>query len=545
MPTCSTLHDQPPAQPRRGFLEAEISRAAHKLASLRREYNSLVPIMALPEDVLSHIFLDYASKYHGNKNFISSIRRVTHVCSFWRVVALRTPCLYTLNFACPEAVPTLLEHTLSLLRLRWKSKNQELQPGVLAAFSAALATRERIAEINIDAPRLFMESILSSATGSFPNLKTLTLYQKFEDVPSRVDVLSRLEAPTLNMLYLAYFDLDWSIPILRASTLTRLTIHGTSTIVVPPLRDVVDTLLQLAALRYLYWKSSLPEVSLSDLVSGVDLSCVQLPALETVYIRGTTAACLTLLRVLRVPEIRDFNVDESLERLASDIPASADSAQADIQRAMWEAVWKHRHTHDDVSVIHMEFHSRWVRLQSGRLDMPFGVSARVQDNLSLTALASFLNTYRPTKMVINGTLLGSPTCNWNIFYASMCSVEHLHVTYAQIMKHLLKTSFLSDTSAGLTFPSLRSVFLVGNSLQGAPSDWPERLREQLVIRRSSTPEDAVVIERLILQMDTDDLPNDGVLALKAGVKEVIIIPPGSSYDADNVNPGMYSICPDG
>jgi hypothetical protein len=107
-------------------IDDDLSRPRQATSVLRRcdllaMRNVLAPISSLPGEVLSDVFrfnveddnFEYDSPAFGTNGTAPTLKTVTHVCSYWRQVALASHCLWS------EALNFLDEHpdwTLQMLR---------------------------------------------------------------------------------------------------------------------------------------------------------------------------------------------------------------------------------------------------------------------------------------------------------------------------------------------------------------------------------------------------------------------------------------------
>ncbi|KZV73615.1 hypothetical protein PENSPDRAFT_732804 [Peniophora sp. CONT] len=103
-------------------IDAELGFLENALSFGKRTRNGMMPACNLPAEVLSHIFAlarDVWARKHaeGERTYDIGWICVTHVCSFWRNVALGTPSLWTTIDNCfaipPGLVPLVQERSSS------------------------------------------------------------------------------------------------------------------------------------------------------------------------------------------------------------------------------------------------------------------------------------------------------------------------------------------------------------------------------------------------------------------------------------------------
>ncbi|KAG8930019.1 hypothetical protein FRC02_004752, partial [Tulasnella sp. 418] len=92
----------------------------HKIASLRRQRNSLLPIYRLPQEILTDILIEVQYITEGNQDWpYMSLKQLAEVSSFWFSTVLSTPYLWTLvHTGCH---PTFIKSIIS------RSKGMQLR----------------------------------------------------------------------------------------------------------------------------------------------------------------------------------------------------------------------------------------------------------------------------------------------------------------------------------------------------------------------------------------------------------------------------------
>ncbi|KAI0055728.1 hypothetical protein BV25DRAFT_1921579 [Artomyces pyxidatus] len=212
-------------------LAQEIAEARRYLASLRRTRNSRVPVAQIPVEILIHIFsfIKCHPRWpHRNPDRPPAWVAVTHVCQFWREVALSSPLLWsnivTYNMhwmqetlarskAAPISLPMYVNHSTWELPKTLTSVITHIIPHILRAKKIT------IHGANISS---YVQPLFEHAA---PWLEVLEL----SDIRSHFDnrnriLLPRQEALNLRTLRLKRCSFMWPIPTLFSPALTELKI---------------------------------------------------------------------------------------------------------------------------------------------------------------------------------------------------------------------------------------------------------------------------------------------------------------------------------
>ncbi|KAJ7615456.1 hypothetical protein FB45DRAFT_1064375 [Roridomyces roridus] len=226
---------------RLAHIDEQVAALESQMALLRRdrkivqdELAAIVyPILTLPDDVTSGIFLQYADDYPTQ---ICSPMVLASICTQWREVALATNGLWTRFSAGHFYVRSSqkLVHFPDLLRM-WLSRSGALPLDLripLPSSTSTIPSREAIVRLLFEYSSQWGSMQLSSPEsielprdiegGSFPSLTHLSLYSHHAVAP----IPSFLDAPRLRIVKLAGLTLvdHWrdSLPSLPWGQLTNL-----------------------------------------------------------------------------------------------------------------------------------------------------------------------------------------------------------------------------------------------------------------------------------------------------------------------------------
>lgn len=231
-------------------IDAEISRLQEpeSIRRLKSRRNALAPISRLPAEMLSGLFM---SRIQEPSSDSREIIPMTHVCRYWRNVALESPLLWS-------RIPFVQQADL-YCELVSRSKEVPLRltftTNELPAFATTLvsANVHRIRELLLDVTPSVAKILIQCLNKPAPILQILQLQysiQSTKDMPSFSQFFDG-QAPILRKVYMGHGPVDWDWP--PFANVTGLHVHGTN----PPLSLTV--LRKLPQLQHLDSSDVLPE----------------------------------------------------------------------------------------------------------------------------------------------------------------------------------------------------------------------------------------------------------------------------------------------
>ncbi|KAF5316803.1 hypothetical protein D9619_006192 [Psilocybe cf. subviscida] len=226
--------------------------------STRLQAYALAPISKLPVEVLLEIF-DLVIE--DSDLMMEWYQEVTHVCRYWRQLAINTPRLWTdipadSDYNNPYWTHTALERSKpALLNINLHSTRWETNVAVFKHIAriTSLALNNCAEELNN------MAFILSVVGDDARELTYLTLYNTTLTEGQQVKLPASFSATTkLEHLDLRYVDIDWKSPLLLAQDLTWLTLHNVPIKSAPSWDELMDALARMPRLAVLDLKQALP-----------------------------------------------------------------------------------------------------------------------------------------------------------------------------------------------------------------------------------------------------------------------------------------------
>ncbi|TCD68967.1 hypothetical protein EIP91_009357 [Steccherinum ochraceum] len=248
-------------------LDARIAQHYQVFISLKIKRNSLAPINRFPPEILAEVFRYCKDPLDSNIRLSKrplSFRwiGITHVCHYWREVALDTSDLWStidLNNMADELREEFLARSKSAhLSIRANKTDTERGADVVLA---ALPLFGRARSIDLELTHVLHRALSASPDlpPSFPHLKRLVLLDRSIDpnpddpVP---DFLGQCPAPSLEVLSVSGISVPWrSIP----TTLTELTVDETSNM--PSASEFAGILGRLRHLQHLSLTDALASIT--------------------------------------------------------------------------------------------------------------------------------------------------------------------------------------------------------------------------------------------------------------------------------------------
>lgn len=176
------------------------------------------PVYRLPAELLIEVFADIAD-LDGDIN-ASDIVSISHVCGYWRKVALNTPFLWTcVDAACIGFENFVTRSNPLPIRLHLVERDQEVtleqRQGVISRFQELLSRAESLTAIGSYS---VLESLLDATPLHLPTLRSLKLIIE-RDYESSLGF--KHDAPNIKMLHLSGVNIN-----LAGLSLTTFHYHG-------------------------------------------------------------------------------------------------------------------------------------------------------------------------------------------------------------------------------------------------------------------------------------------------------------------------------
>ncbi|KAF5350233.1 hypothetical protein D9758_007815 [Tetrapyrgos nigripes] len=311
------------------LIDQEITQHQNTIRELKFHRNTFAPINQLPAEILCKIFmLCITPNEHYARTYRDSLRwswiKVSHICQYWRSVALSCPSLWSRpDFLKPAWVPQMLQRSKMALLTVVLTDNW-ITPKSLDSIIAALQHLDRTRELTLSMSREHFEKLLPGINQAAPYLQTLSLdasfanYRKEPGVSLPEDFMKG-DTPRLSRLELKDCYLPWESSLLK--NLTFLKLHHLSTTPSPSLRQLMEILNRMPALELLDLKNVLPTDS-----TIVPSLYVTLPRLRMIRLDGEAAGCANVLNHLSFPSTAAMqllcgmgNRDDSLALILSSL----------------------------------------------------------------------------------------------------------------------------------------------------------------------------------------------------------------------------------
>lgn len=308
--------------------QGEVRRAQERLRLLMAYRNTLIPIEALPEEIILDIF---AILVHSTFAPSYGWLAVTHVCRRWRTAALGCPVLWTrVHCAFPDSG--------KLDRLdAFIERSQSCPIDVDLPFNMSWCYNTSFQRLQVQRHRWRVVKTLEIASGFFFELPDLqvskltlplveTLDVHFGDFGASQD-LNGITNPSLPVLkrFTSNF-VRW--PVLKTwmvPTLVHLEISGHDHLHTTSLADWIDALRPLSSLQSLSLSNTFDQMLLAEGIAGVSSSQtpINLPFLRTLrlvaHTQSSLGPCASLLEHIVSPWSTEVKI-EAQEPLEVDEP---------------------------------------------------------------------------------------------------------------------------------------------------------------------------------------------------------------------------------
>lgn len=252
-------------------IKGEIQLLEAGIRVWKTRYNTLSIIARLPPEILSTIFKCIAAasqQWIASYNYRTRWINVTHVCSYWRRVALEDPSLWTnIPFSHPRWAKEMLERSkgasLTIVADLYAKNSSHME-----LVRSALTRISRIQKLSLtqNSNENLLETTLWGLVEPAPRLESLKV--SFNDINSVHRLPLRIfsgEAPRLRELDLRDCALTWDAPFLRG--LTSLKMSSIPLKARPSMSHILAALRNMPNLSTLVLRNILPESSL-DAATG-------------------------------------------------------------------------------------------------------------------------------------------------------------------------------------------------------------------------------------------------------------------------------------
>ena len=289
-------------------VDEEVDAARQLVRSLLTHRNALAPISLLPPEILSRIFHLLALKeppYSVNQNF--GWIKTTHVCRYWRQVALGDSSLWA---RISGTLTNLNTTSISEMLARARNALLEIDINFVAKQDVFLMLPPHLSHTRTlrlhSVPRLLFESVREffSRLGEAPALEHFELRLAaispitFEDFGETM--LFKGQAPKLRTFCISQVCIPWSF--IPHGQLTQMKIiilaeMSTTDTSLGNARQFIDLLVNCPALEILVLEFCLP----CDLSQSSRGETVHLPRLSHLGVAGSSSRVTNLLKILRLP----------------------------------------------------------------------------------------------------------------------------------------------------------------------------------------------------------------------------------------------------
>ncbi|KAF5325100.1 hypothetical protein D9619_010019 [Psilocybe cf. subviscida] len=292
------------------LIDEEITDLRARLSLLQNRRNGLAPVSKLPDEILVRIFLIFrdSTDLHPKK-----WQHITHICQYWRHVAVRSPSLWTQLHDFPPALAQLmLERSQNApLHVRLTFRHS------VTTLTAILHEIERIRTLNVDlGPSNFLDTIYDILAGlgrdwGVPALESLIIHlgRSLEPHPAFVRVVTDIFRPTRRLRRLSLINAPYDGGMFPLPSLTHLCLYGRS------LDDVsgaqfVETLHHMQNLQAL--EISLEDTNIRQFPPTLRLRPIHFPRLRRLEITdGDEGYLEPFLPLVTHPQLHQLRVNPS------------------------------------------------------------------------------------------------------------------------------------------------------------------------------------------------------------------------------------------
>ncbi|TFK29656.1 hypothetical protein FA15DRAFT_663811 [Coprinopsis marcescibilis] len=289
---------------KRQRIDARITALEEEICALKTQRNELSPICQLPPEVLSRIFIHFelqtSLRFHCPAN--RSWYQITHICRYWRSVALHCPQLWS-NICVVSTFWTEL----------FLSRSKQAPLLLEIGFQVPFAMEPRIHEILVTQMSRLSSLLVSGTTdmlkmrlhhlpSSAPSLHTLSIENSGFNETMTLPELFVEGTPQLKELRLYRCYIDWSSPLLQGLSKLNISVNDDvfypSTHPPPPSPDVfLQALRNMTTLTHLTLQMDFPDINSKPLSN----SSIALHHLEELDLAGSITGVVGFLSHITLP----------------------------------------------------------------------------------------------------------------------------------------------------------------------------------------------------------------------------------------------------
>lgn len=212
-------------------IHGEVDAMKHAISLMHSQLNSLAPVSFLPIEILAECFKILADVHPPSGRQDLGWIALTHVCHYWRDLALNMPSLWTApafslgSRWVSEMIIRSKDRPLTLMHSKLAYEGSALQSSRLAIAGAEDVInilREhlyRVQHMELDRsfPSTSIVTVLSTLCRPAPLLRALKIYKTGSERP--ISIPSNFlagNAPLLCSLELRHVEDDWMVPAIRS-----------------------------------------------------------------------------------------------------------------------------------------------------------------------------------------------------------------------------------------------------------------------------------------------------------------------------------------
>ncbi|KAJ7019071.1 hypothetical protein C8F04DRAFT_1276714 [Mycena alexandri] len=294
-----------------------------------------VPILRLPAELLSSIFVDVVDPFHVDwLDIINARGHLVSVCARWRTVAASTPALWSRIYIAPAFLPSFISTSLG------KTANADLFVQINPHVFRTIEQRGARRALKFLLPEEFLKQTVSLLRAEFHRVRSLEVFDGYmSQMLGVMEMVSTFQAQRLSSLRLSasdtYSNCDGVPSLPTGIRPTRLSVRRVEPLWKAPELYSEVTTLSLARLSWLRWADLQPilrsnlvlrELRLSNVQCSIPVSPakVTLPNLTIFKLRYETKADRRFVGFIDMPSLQSFELlvsgSGTLDGVSQDMP---------------------------------------------------------------------------------------------------------------------------------------------------------------------------------------------------------------------------------